>query len=240
MSDTKQALRERTWAALRAARAHRFPGTRHRIPNFVGAEAAAARLATLPAFRDAQILKVNPDSPQRPVRHAALKAGKVLVIPAPKLAEDAPFLVLDPAEIEPGLYWRASAIKGAFALGVPASAAAVGRLDLIVTGCVGAGRDGARLGKGGGYSDLEYAMLRELELVDSDTPIVTTVHPVQLMDAGAIPMTDHDISLDWIVTPEETIDCARAFARPPGVLWDRLSEEKIATIPALRSRRPDG
>ncbi len=240
MSTDKQILRAQIWSALRAAKAHRFPGVEGRIPNFVGAEVAARRLAALPVFQSARTLKCNPDSPQRPVRHAALRAGKVLVIPAPRLAVEHPFLILDPAEIEPGLYWSASSIKGAFQIGRPATAAQVGRLDLIVTGCVGAGRDGARLGKGGGYSDLEYAMLRELGLVDADTPIVSTVHPVQLKAAGALPMKRHDISLDWIVTPEEAIACERVFSRPAGVIWEALDEEKIAAIPVLQAWRAKG
>ena len=40
----KAELRNEVWAALRAARATRFPGPEGRIPNFVGAEAAAERL----------------------------------------------------------------------------------------------------------------------------------------------------------------------------------------------------
>eukprot|EP00983_Pelagomonas_calceolata_P072570 1151772-Pelagomonas_calceolata.AAC.1 len=39
----------------------------HRIPNFVGADAAALKLASLPEFQRAQCMKVNPDTPQKPV-----------------------------------------------------------------------------------------------------------------------------------------------------------------------------
>ena len=37
----------------------------HRIPNFQGADEAAERLATLPEFQSANLVKVNPDTPQR-------------------------------------------------------------------------------------------------------------------------------------------------------------------------------
>ena len=37
----KAQLRDETWGAMRAAKAARFPGAEGRIPNFVGAEAAA-------------------------------------------------------------------------------------------------------------------------------------------------------------------------------------------------------
>jgi len=39
----------------------------HRIPNFVDAEKAAARLAELPEFKTALVVKVNPDTPQKMV-----------------------------------------------------------------------------------------------------------------------------------------------------------------------------
>jgi 5-formyltetrahydrofolate cyclo-ligase len=43
-----------------------------KIPNFLGAEAAADQLAALPAWASAQVVKANPDKAQRPVRARAL------------------------------------------------------------------------------------------------------------------------------------------------------------------------
>ncbi|MCB9742744.1 MAG: 5-formyltetrahydrofolate cyclo-ligase [Alphaproteobacteria bacterium] len=232
--DDKQALREEVWESLREARVARFPGTRGRIPNFKGAEAAAVRLSELPEWQAARTLKVNPDSPQRPVRHAALKAGKRLYLPAPRLAEALPFIELDPAVLPEGSLWAASSIKGAFALGRPVGFDALPHIDLIVTGCVAVTPEGARLGKGGGYSDLEFAMLRERGLVDPEVPILTTVHPLQLVHVGRVQMTAHDISLDALVTPDAVLRCPRVFPRPTGVIEAHLSDEKAASIPVLR------
>ena len=231
----KKALRKRVYAALIAAGAGRFPGVLGRIPNFKGSETAATLLCSLPEWHSAQVVKINPDSPQRPVRHAALKAGKVLYLPAPRLAEHKPFLRLDPRKLGPRTLWRASSIKGAFELGEPVSLDELEAIDLIVTGCVGVDRFGGRLGKGGGYSDLEFALLREEGLVHENTPILTTVHDSQIVDR--VPMTPHDISLDRFVTPQGVVDCERKHSRPPGVLWDRLDSSKIAAIPALQGRR---
>ncbi len=65
--EVKQAIREQIWARLMAEHVAAFPfPIVGRIPNFQGAEQAAARLADLPEFRGAQVIKVNPDSPQRP------------------------------------------------------------------------------------------------------------------------------------------------------------------------------
>ena len=99
----------------------------------------------------------------------------------PKLADDHPFIELDPAVIGPDNLWKASSIVGAEALGRRVTPEQVRPIDLIVTGCVGVTREGARLGKGGGYSDLEYAILRELGLVSATTPICSTVHAVQVV-----------------------------------------------------------
>lgn len=233
----KAALRLERWAALKEAGAGRFPGIRGRIPNFVGAEAAARQLAAHPAFQAARVLKCNPDLPQRPVRHAALKAGKVVLLAVPRLREAHPFLALDPAELDPKELWAASSIKGASRLGRPVALEDVPPIDLIVTGCVGAGEGGARLGKGGGYSDLEYALLREVGAVTAETPIATTVHPSQLRPPGALPVEAHDISLDLVALPDRVHETGRQMARPEGVLWGLLSEEQVAAIPVLARLR---
>ena len=35
-----------------------------------------------------------------------------------------------------------------------------------------------------GFADLELGLLRQMGLVQADTPIVTTVHPLQIVDNG--------------------------------------------------------
>src|SRR5437879_2763506 len=75
-------------------------------------------------------------------------------------------------------------------------------IDLIVAGSVAVDSGGARLGKGGGYSDLEFALARAVGVVDETTPIVTTVHELQVVD-DTIPMTAHDVPLDVVVRSEE-------------------------------------
>ena len=95
----KAALREEVWTALTEARAARFPGARHRISNFVGAEAAAERLRATPEWARAATLKSNPDSAQLPVRQRALEDGRTVYMAVPRLAEPEPFFLLDPAHL---------------------------------------------------------------------------------------------------------------------------------------------
>jgi len=106
-------------------------------------------------------------------------------------------------------------------------------VEIVVSGSVAVNRSGGRVGKGGGYSDLEYALGREFGIVDEDTPILTTVHAIQVVDVD-IPMVEHDVPIDFIVTRREVIECERR-EKPNGILWERLDEEKLASIPVLRS-----
>jgi 5-formyltetrahydrofolate cyclo-ligase len=109
-------------------------------------------------------------------------------------------------------------------------------IDLIVCGSVAVDRRGGRIGKGGGYSDLEFAVATTAGKVGPGTAIITTVHPLQII-AGELPMHRHDIPLDVIVTPAEIIRCRRQ-PRPTGVYWDWLPEEKVAAIPVLQRMAP--
>lgn len=229
----KQRLRLAHWAAIRAAGAARFPGVEGRIPNFVGAEAAASLLVATPEFTRARVLKCNPDLPQRPVRHAALKAGKIVILAVPRLRSARCFLALDPAQLPAGALWRASSIKGAAELGVPLRPDEVPRVDLIVSGCVAAGAGGERLGKGGGYADLEYALLRACGAVTPDTPVATTVHSSQVRLAGEIPREPHDVGLTLIATPGGLLRPDPCPAQPSGIDWARLSPERRAAMPAI-------
>ena len=152
----KAALRQEVWTAMRAAKVARFPGAAGRIPNFTGAEAAAERLRGLPAWQEAGTVKSNPDSAQWPVRQRALEDGKTVYMAVPRLAEPEPFFALDPARLsEPPR--KAASISGATRSARRVTLDSLSPVDRVVMGCVAAGEDGARLGKGGGFADLEFA-----------------------------------------------------------------------------------
>jgi 5-formyltetrahydrofolate cyclo-ligase len=233
VDDTKQALREEVWEALRSGGVARFPGTRGRIPNFTGAESAADRLTATDPWRAAATVKANPDAPQWPVRQRAVASGRTLFMAVPRLAADHPFVRLEADAIDASPR-AATSIKGSSRHGVPTDVAALDPVDLVVVGCVAADRTGARLGKGGGYADLEFAVATAAGLIGPSTWVVTTVHQMQVVAAERIPMTAHDVPLDLIVTPDEVIGCDGGRRRPDGVLWDHLPDHKIAAIPLLQ------
>ena len=95
-------------------------------------------------------------------------------------------------------------------------------------------RTGARLGKGGGYSDLEYALCREVDCIDDRTRIATTVHPLQIV-RGGLPETEHDFRVDVIVTPARVLRPRRSRPQPRGIVAAHLTEEIRENVPALRT-----
>jgi 5-formyltetrahydrofolate cyclo-ligase len=233
---TKDEVRRAVWDSLKENRVARFPGVEGRIPNFIGAEACATLLAGAPYWRTAKILKINPDSPQRAIRQRALAEGKLVYMAVPRLRSDKPFIELDPKKLTCSPY-AASSIAGAAQHGRPVTVKEMKRIDLVVCGSVAVNRRGARVGKGGGYSDLEFALLVEEKKIGRQTAIVTSVHPLQIVEEQ-IPMMEHDIPLSAIVTPTEVIEIRASFPRPKGIYWKLLPEEKMAEIPALKTKLP--
>jgi len=232
---TKDKIRDEIWRLLQKRKVARFPGAEGRIPNFIGAEACAKQLTEMSFWKLAKVLKVNPDSPQRAIRQRALAEGKIIYMAVPRLRSEKPFIELDPKKLKCSPY-VASSIKGAGQYGRPVTLKEVPKIDLVVCGSVAVNRQGARVGKGGGYSDLEFALLTEQGKISANTPIVTSVHPLQIVDAE-MPMTEHDIPLSAIITPAEVIEIKSSFSRPIGIYWKLLPQEKIDEIPVLGSRQ---
>jgi 5-formyltetrahydrofolate cyclo-ligase len=229
LDDAKLAIRERIWSLLEQAGVVEL-GVHGRIPDFEGAAAAAERLAAQPYWRDAQVVKVVPDTAQLPVRILALEHGKLVYMAAPKLAIELPFYELDPHElaVPPA---EAARKETAAQLARSVDVADMRPVDLIVTSSVAVNHDGARLGKGAGYSDIEAALLTDGGLLTDRTVIVTTVHDLQVV-AGELPEAAHDFHVDYIVTPSRVIACD-APKRPSGLAWSQLTTAQIAAMPVL-------
>jgi 5-formyltetrahydrofolate cyclo-ligase len=234
----KADIRNLTWQLLVQQGVARFPGASGRIPNFAGADKAARILRELTVWRKAQVIKVNPDAPQLPVRRAALADGKILYMAVPRLKAEKCFVEIDPQRLGNRALLAAS-IRGALKYGRLVAPREMRHTDLIICGSVAVGRDGARVGKGGGFSDLEYGLLREEGKVRELTPIITTIHPLQLT-LYRIPMFPHDLPVDFLVTPSEVIATRSVYPRPRGIYWDLLRVIKINAIPILRKRLRQG
>jgi 5-formyltetrahydrofolate cyclo-ligase len=161
----------------------------------------------------------------------ALADGKVVFMAVPRLARKKCFWKLDPSRLKRSELAAAATIKGASRLARAVDPGELPHVELIVAGSVAVNRKGARVGKGGGYSDLEFAIGREVGAIDGKTVTATTIHPIQLVDEK-LPVTPHDFFLDLIVTPDEVIRPAKR-RQPKGILPAHLTAAQRREIPAL-------
>ena len=222
--------RQHVWDSLKEQRQARFPfPIQGRIPNFKRAEAAAARLFELNPWKNAKYLKINPDSPQRPARMEALKRGITYFMPTPRLK--AGFKKFDPAYIGAENFAKATALSTCEEWAEEIPLETIPQVDAIITGSVAVTRTGKRCGKGEGYSDIEFAILRELG--HDPVPVATTVHQLSIVDD--FPRDDIDLPLSLVVTPDETIEIAAPYPSPNGINWDLLDEKDLEDMPVLRN-----
>ncbi len=229
----KDEIRQEIWGRLEAEKAGRFPfPLAGRIPNFKGAEKAAGHIAELDAYKQADVVKVNPDVPQLPLRARVLKDGKVLLIPTPRLK--AGFIRIDPENVPDGEERKAASLKHMKSYGKEIPLADMPEIDLIVVGSVAVHRDGRRIGKGAGFADREYAIIRELG--NRPVPVVGTVHSLQMSEKD-LPRDPYDVTLDWIATEHELIKTDSPYSKPEGILWERVTEEERNEMPVLEEIR---
>ena len=229
---SKDQVRRNIWKAMDREGVSRFPGAEGRIPNFAGAKLAAEKLSAHRLWKRARVVKVNPDSPQTHVRRAALEEGKTLIMAVPRLRDQHPFRLLDPRKLSAKQLREAATIKGALRHGRVVAEEELPDIDFVLCGSVAVNLSGARIGKGGGYSDLEYGLLIEAGKIDKDTTVATTVHPMQIVREHLM-VTAHDLPVDLVATPRAVIELERQYDRPRGILWDHLQPPQIREIPIL-------
>lgn len=234
----KDVVRNEVWGALERDGVAVGPAW-SMIPNFVGADIAAWHLAQTPEWKAAKTVKTNPDAPQIPIRIRALYEGKLVFAPVPYLTRKFPYLRLDPAKLKAAgvSFELAATAQGFMEHGERIDFEAVAPLDFAVVGSVAVTRIGGRTGKGAGFADLETAIFRELGIITDATPIATTVHSSQLVDAMRVVLESHDSPLDYVATEKELIATGNRDRRPDGVDWERVRPDQFENIPFLTDLR---
>ena len=194
----KKLLREQIWKQLEVQGLAKFPlPCFGHIPNFAGSDVAAEQVRHLKEWKEAKVVFASPDFAQQKVRECALRDGKTLVMASPRLKHG--YFVVGPAAVK-GLEYFASTIRGAFKYGKTVSAKEIPKPDLIVEGSVAVDNQGNRLGKGGGYGDLEIKTSKE---IFGPIPVISTVHDIQVVEA--VPFEEKDQKVSIIVTPTRIV-----------------------------------
>jgi 5-formyltetrahydrofolate cyclo-ligase len=229
----KARIREEMWAKMEAAGLS--PAPRGTIPTFPGQNKAAERMRGLEAYQRARTIMVPPDQAQLQVRINALLDGKQLIMATPGLRDG--FYLLEKGGIKVK-DWRSAARSSGvrrFGTRLGTTHQEIGEIDLLATGAVAVGLRGGRIGKGSGYFDLEYMILREIGSVTEATPICALVDDCQVRDE--VPMEAQDVAVDFIITPTRVFTIEMTLPRPAQVPWDLLDERHIKGMRPLRELR---
>ncbi|XP_069724214.1 methenyltetrahydrofolate synthase domain-containing protein isoform X1 [Phaenicophaeus curvirostris] len=235
---SKQDVREKVWEYLERSGLAAFPRPVHRrIPNFKGSHQACCSVKELEVFNRAHEIKVDPDKPLEGVRLAALQARKTLLVPTPRLRTGLFNKIVPPPGATKEILRICATSQGIKEYSVPVGLDGKARVDLVVVGSVAVSEKGWRIGKGEGYADMEYAMMVSMGAVQEDTPVVTIVHDCQVVDIAEELLDDHDLTVDYILTPTRTIKTNCKRPKPQGILWYKVSYEMLEKIPILKSLR---
>ncbi|NXH93932.1 MTHSD protein, partial [Pachycephala philippinensis] len=235
---SKWDIREKVWEHLEASGLAEFPRPVHgRIPNFKGSLQACCSLRELDAFSRAREVKVDPDKPLEGARLAALQARKTLLVPTPRLRTGLFNRIVPPPGATKEVLRKCATSQGVKDYSVPLGLDGKAKVDLVVVGSVAVSEKGWRIGKGEGYADMEYAMMVSMGAVQEDTPVVTIVHDCQVLDIAEELLDDHDLTVDYILTPTRTIQTNCKRPKPQGIMWHKVSSEMLGKIPILKTLR---
>ena len=235
---SKQSIRERIWDYMESHDIADFPRpVHHRIPNFKGSYLAGQSIRDLEVFAGTQEVKVDPDKPLEGVRFLALQSKKTLLVPTPRLRTGLFNKITPPPGATKDILRKCATSQGVRNFSVPVGLDSSVLVDLVVVGSVAVSEKGWRIGKGEGYADLEYAMMVSMGAVHKGTPVVTIVHDCQVVDIPEALVEDHDLTVDYILTPTRVITTGCARPKPTGIMWSKVSCEMLTKIPVLRNLR---
>ena len=205
LKEEKESIRKSIYDKLfNEGQSLRPNGDYGKIPDFKGKDIAAELLASTDEWKESKTIFCSPDAAQIPVRYLALKDNKNLIMASPNLEHG--YLYLEGNRLN-GKESEASTKEGAFEycsrfFDFGGDSFDI-NIDLVVEGSVGVDRLGNRIGKGKGFADREIEDLFNKDLISENTPLITTIHPFQLVEH--IPMEIHDRKLNMIVTTREII-----------------------------------
>ena len=192
---TKDEIRKKIWHLLEDENIADFPRPCYgRIPNFKGSRNVSERIKELSEFENARAVFCAPDMVLKRIREIVLEEGKVLVVALPHIKDIVE--INERREIS-----EATKIRGFVKYGKPLSM----QIDLFVQGSVAVDRNGNRLGKGKGYGDREYMILKQKGLLQDSVKTVTIVHRLQIVDDISKLMGKWDVRINYILTDRGVI-----------------------------------
>lgn len=236
------ASRHRIWEALRKVAR---PDSRFHwdfaefICDFEGSPACSDRVRELDVYATQAPIFITPDNSTEDLRMKAMADGKKILMTTYGIRRG--FLLLDPVDVPPNEYRYAATLDGMDRYAKPVSMAELRDgpvIELLVTGGSAVSANGVRFGKGHGYFDLEWAMLSEITRVDADSQVVDVVHDCQVVDEH-MDGEDHDVAVDWIITPTRTIRIPQPGRKIGHIRWEWLPGTELEFLPPINELRAE-
>jgi 5-formyltetrahydrofolate cyclo-ligase len=228
--------RERIWAELaEVAR----PDSRFHwdfssfIADFEGSDVCAERVAELDAYRGGGLVFITPDNSTEALRMRAIDDRRPFLMTTYGLVRG--FVYLEPDAVPKGEHRYAATLDGMDRYARPVSLAEIedmAPIDLLVTGGSAISSNGVRFGKGHGYFDIEWALLSEIGRVGDGSQIVDVVHDCQVVDE-ALRGEEHDVPVDWIVTPTATTRVCEPGRELGRIRWELLEHSPLLNAPPV-------
>lgn len=189
---SKQDVRDHVWQLLEEKNIAAFPRPiKGRIPNFNDSDIACERLKELREFSSAHCVFCAPDYVLTRARELVLRERKILAVATPHMKK-----FLEIKKVAEDCIVKASGIRGFEQFGERLKT----KVDLMVQGSVAVDGQGNRIGKGSGYGDREYIVLKSLNMMKPIVKVATIVHEDQIFeDLGGL-MSENDVKVDFIVT----------------------------------------
>lgn len=171
-----------------------FPSPYGRIPNFRDARKACERIRELEEYRAAECVFSAPDSVLLRLREIVLEDGKTLLAVLPRMKD---FVVLR-ERVKPTI----ERLK----LGKKADLSELrGKVRIFAQGCVAVDIHGNRIGKGTGFGDMEFQLLKKEGVLAEDAFFVVVAHDIQVFGDLGYLAEEHDVKANVILTPTRTI-----------------------------------
>jgi len=238
MFQDRSSAREQVWKELRlvAKPDSRFHyNFKEFIPDYEGSDIGNQRIREFPFYKNGRLFFITPDNNLTGLRESAILDEKIVVMSTYGIIRG--FLKIARNDVPAGQEAFAATLDGMDRYRQPITLeqiASLGQFDMMVTGASVITMDGLRFGKGHGYFDLEWAMMRSIGVADENTPLVAVAHDCQITKINIKP-EPHDTIIDYIVTPTRTIKTASEYPKPTGINWDLLPTDMREQIPPLRS-----
>ncbi|KAI4653427.1 hypothetical protein J4E93_001193 [Alternaria ventricosa] len=246
--------RKLIWASVyRTLLQHALPDARFNhdymsfTPDFRGSASAIDRLTTLPCYQSAAVILITPDNSLEQLRCRALKDGKKVLVATYRLRRG--FVLLHPGHIAESKYEIAACLDGMEKPGVGRSVSLAQmrdeglRVDMCVTGGLVFNAQGVTIWEGHNLFEIQWAMLSDLGVLHTQTPVVAVVHDCQVVDEIALgvekvtPMRKGEVQCDFVVTPDAMYEIEGAVKPSGGVDFDAVDPEGVENIPPLQELR---